>query len=66
MPLRDYKCKDCAHEEKDRLLMSKEVCTCEKCGSTNVEFPLSAGVGWALKGGGWAFDGYSKGRKNHV
>ena len=64
MPLRDYKCRDCEHEERDRLLLSKEQCACEKCGSANVEFPLSARVGWVLKGGGWAFDGYSKGRRN--
>lgn len=62
MPLYEFKCTVCGHEECHRMPMNlcdiREV-ACEKCDELSVkQVSLS---GFELKGGGWFGSGYTKG-----
>lgn len=65
MPIFDYKCEECAHEE-ELLILPKEtpVEVCPKCGSTKFVRLVSAPT-FVLKGGGWYKDLYGS-TKNAV
>jgi len=60
MPIRDYVCKTC-HKTSEVLERREEEPACGHCGSKDVaaskELPKT---NFALKGSGWAKDGYSK------
>ncbi len=64
MPIFKYRCNDCGEEFEFFELSKDDVCDCHDpedggCGSTNIEKVLTTAA-FALKGGGWFKDGYSK------
>ncbi len=61
MPLYEFKCSECSHEEIHRMpirMSDIRVIACEKCDEeSNKQVSLS---GFELKGGGWYAAGYTK------
>jgi|LGVE01.1.fsa_nt_gb putative FmdB family regulatory protein len=59
MPLKDYKCESCGHEETDKIVkladMSKVV-VCIECGAVMVH--LVGQTSFTLEGRSWFRDGY--------
>ena len=62
MPLFSYKCVDCGHEFEVLMSISKldDAQSCSSCGSTQTNRQVSR-PNFALRGEGWAKDGYAKG-----
>ena len=62
MPTYDYKCKACGKESTATQSITEEpLRMCLDCGELELERLISAGTSFALKGRGWASDGYGKG-----
>lgn len=60
MPIYVYRCDDCgAEEEVLQKADEPPPAKCEKCGKTNTMKRRIAPSNFALKGGGWADDGYA-------
>ena len=62
MPIYEYRCEKC-DTQFERLLSHRErdapqPCSNEKCGGQHAKKMISQ-TSFALKGGGWASDGYS-------
>ncbi len=62
MPTYEYKCKDevCDHRwELTQKITDEKITICPICEQETAERLISGGVGFSLKGGGWAKDNYS-------
>lgn len=62
MPLYDFTCPNCGHEEECLQARSQPAPECEKCGTVMRRNGVQL-TGFHLKGDGWAKDGYSS-KKN--
>ena len=62
MPIYEFRCRDCGHrsEKLVRNELAISACTCDDCGSKELERLMSSST-FILKGGGWYADGYTKG-----
>ena len=60
MPLYDFKCKDCSHEEEVYCKAEEkdETRPCPKCGGEMDKVPIQGLSTFVLKGRGWYEDGY--------
>lgn len=59
MPVYEYECRDCGKQfEESQSIKDKPVESCKFCGGTVQK--LISSTSFALKGGGWYQDGYSK------
>ena len=61
MPLYEWKCSECGHEETHRMSMrlsDVKIIGCEECGEDSHKQVSRSG--FELKGGGWFAGGYSK------
>ena len=60
MPMHNFKCtnKKCNHQEEEIVKWDTEEIDCPKCKSKM--YKLLGGFNFALKGGGWYKDGYTK------
>lgn len=67
MPLFDYVCSACEHEE-EVLQKSNEPppLTCPSCLRKATMSKAISNVSFTLKGGGWFKDGYTKPKQNEV
>lgn len=55
----DYMCDACRHTwELDQKITAPPVTECPACGKDFAKRLISGGVGFQLKGAGWASDGY--------
>lgn len=60
MPTYEYTCKSCAHGwEAEQRIVAAPLKKCPSCGADKAK-RLISGAAFALKGSGWAADGYSK------
>ncbi len=62
MPRYDLYCPTCDRTEEVQRGMNDPNPACGTCGAAREQLPPT-GTGFALKGGGWAKDNYSKGRR---
>ena len=61
MPIYEYGCKYCEHEfEIWQKITARQKRKCPECGRKNALNRLIGVTAFALKGGGWYKDGYSK------
>jgi len=59
MPTYDYRCDHCGHEsEATQAITEEPLRMCLNCGRLELKRLISLGTTFALKGGGWAKDGY--------
>ena len=58
MPLKDFKCESCGHEETDKIVKLDAVIVCSECGAEMT--PLVGKSNFTLEGGCWYKDGYRK------
>lgn len=55
----EYECKDCGHLwEKEQKITAEPIKICPKCKKETAKRLVSGGIGFQLKGGGWAKEGY--------
>jgi putative FmdB family regulatory protein len=55
----EYLCTACGHEwEHEAPITSKPLKVCPKCKKKKAKRLVSGGLGFQLKGGGWASEGY--------
>jgi putative FmdB family regulatory protein len=60
MPTYEYICTSCSHEwENMAKITAPPTATCPKCKKKTAKRLISGGVGFQLKGSGWAREGYS-------
>lgn len=56
----EYRCRQCGHEfEVEQRITAERLADCPRCGA-NTDYRLISNTSFALKGDGWASDGYSK------
>ncbi|MBC8408315.1 MAG: zinc ribbon domain-containing protein [Rhodobacteraceae bacterium] len=61
MPIYTYRCPECTLSQEFLLPMSADDPICPTCkDATNMERQFSSKASFALKGRGWAYDGYDK------
>ena len=66
MPLYDFECKNCGHEEEILVKLDEDDPNCSKC-DERMDKVISSPVPFILKGSRWASDSYglrNKGKKN--
>jgi putative FmdB family regulatory protein len=59
MPIYEFKCRKCFHRFEELLPYEKDAEQCPRCEARDVVKLMSVPT-FALKGGGWFKDGYSK------
>jgi putative FmdB family regulatory protein len=59
MPLYPMSCCACGHEWESFFSMTAPLPHCEKCASVDTKRLISGKTAFALKGTGWASEGYS-------
>ena len=56
----EYRCKSCSHTwEEEQKITAPPAERCPKCGEKSAQRLVSGGLGFELKGPGWAKDRYS-------
>jgi putative FmdB family regulatory protein len=66
MPIYEYECKSCGHQQDILQKMSDEALTvCTKCGESTFAKKISA-AGFRLKGGGWYETDFKTGKKKNL
>lgn len=59
MPTYEYTCTNCKHNwEMEAKITDKPQTKCPKCKKKTAKRLVSGGLGFELKGGGWAKEGY--------
>jgi len=65
MPMHDYDCEKCGHEEKDLISTGSLTLPCPKCGNILTRhFPRTGH--FKLKGEGWSKDGHALNKDEDV
>lgn len=59
MPVYEYECKKCKHLwDLEQKINDKKITTCPKCKKKSAKRLIAGGTSFALKGSGWASEGY--------